>query len=166
MPRSFDVVTESPASVEQIRAAFGREDYWRDRMVADDSTTLDSLRVDPDGTVTVQLTLHLARQVLPGPVAQVVPADFKLYYTETWRPVDGGHALGEGTVSASGGLGSSRVQNILAPAGTGSQLRSALKVEVKIPLVGGRLEKTIGAGLAESIPATLHFTTAWVAEHG
>jgi hypothetical protein len=38
-------------------------------------------------------------------------------------------------------------------------------VDVKIPLVGGKLEKMIGASLAKSIPATLHYTTIWIAEH-
>ena len=64
MPRSFDIVTESPASVEQVHAAFSREDYWLARLVAfGDSSTLDSLIVDADGTVTVGA--HPA----PGPPA-------------------------------------------------------------------------------------------------
>ena len=47
---SFDVWTESPASVEQIHATFGREDYWLTRLGAGDAvTTLDSLVVATDG---------------------------------------------------------------------------------------------------------------------
>jgi hypothetical protein len=38
-------------------------------------------------------------------------------------------------------------------------------VEVKIPLVGGKLENSIGADLAEDIPAIQRFTTEWIAEH-
>ncbi len=53
----------------------------------------------------------------------------------------------------------------IATAGDGSQLRFAVRVEVKIPLVGGKLEKSIGANLAENIPAVLRFTTTWIAEH-
>ncbi|MGH3970354.1 MAG: DUF2505 domain-containing protein, partial [Mycobacterium sp.] len=46
MSRSFDILTESPASVEQIHAAFGREDYWLARHAAFEATsTLDSLSV-------------------------------------------------------------------------------------------------------------------------
>ncbi|WP_369828263.1 DUF2505 family protein, partial [Mycobacterium sp. E1214] len=46
MARSFDVVAESPASVEQIHAAFAREAYWRARIAAGGAeavTTLDAL---------------------------------------------------------------------------------------------------------------------------
>jgi len=44
-------------------------------------------------------------------------------------------------------------------------MHSAVKVHVKIPLVGGRLEKLIGSGVADSIPAVVRFTTTWIAEN-
>ncbi|BBY59817.1 DUF2505 domain-containing protein [Mycolicibacterium sarraceniae] len=164
MPRSFDVVSDSAASVEQIRAAFARADYWQARVAGDESATLDSLVVDDDGIVTVRIIQQLGRRLLPAPVARVVGADLKLVYCETWQPVDDGHARGESTLSAAG-LGSSQAKNWLVPTTTGSQLRSAIQVQVKIPFVGGTVEKTIGAGLAESIPATLRFTNNWINEH-
>jgi Protein of unknown function (DUF2505) len=40
-----------------------------------------------------------------------------------------------------------------------------VRVEVKIPLVGGKLEKSIGASLVESITAVQRFTTTWIADH-
>ena len=166
MSRSFEILTESPASVEQIHAAFGREDYWLARLAAGDATTtLDSLIVDADGTVTVRATQHLVRQLLPGIVARLVPGDLKILASETWRRIDDRQVRGQVSVSAPGGLGSGRAEAWLAPADNGSQLRSAVRVEVKIPLVGGKLEKSIGAGLAESIPAVLRFTTTWITEH-
>lgn len=165
MPRSFEIISESAASVEAIHAAFGREDYWTDRLAGDAASSLDSLIVGADGAVEVQLTQYLGRQLLPGLVAKTVSGDLKLSYFETWRAVGDGRVRGEVKVSASGGFGSSRAENWLAPSGNASQLRSAVKVEVKIPLLGGQLEKAIGAGLAKSIPATLCYTTTWIAEH-
>ncbi|MGY4711338.1 DUF2505 domain-containing protein [Mycolicibacterium sp. CBM1] len=165
MSHAFEVVSDSAASVEAIYAAFGREDYWLDRLAGDNASTLDSLVVDADGVVDIHITQHLGRQVLPGLVAKVVPGDLRLTYRETWREVGDGRVCGEVKVSASGGVGSSRAANWLAPAGDASQLRSAVQVEVRIPLVGGQLEKSIGAGLAKSIPATLRYTTTWIAEH-
>ncbi|BBY80644.1 DUF2505 domain-containing protein [Mycolicibacterium pulveris] len=162
MSHSFDIVTESPVSVEQIHAAFGREDYWQARLADGVGTTLDLLRVDDDGAVNVSITQHLGRQVLPGVVAKVVPADLKLRYRETWRPVGDGSMRGVAEASASGGLGSSRAENWLAPSGGASQLRSAVRVDVKIPLMGRQLEKAIGSSLADSIPAVLRFTTTWI----
>jgi hypothetical protein len=167
MSRSFDILTESTANVEQIHAAFGREDYWLARIaVGGATTTLDWLTVDADGTVTVRITQHLSRQLLPELVARFVPGELKILNCETWRPVGNRQLRGQVNISVSGGLGSGRAEACMAPASNGSHLRYAWKVEVKIPLVGGRLEKSIGAGLAVSIPAVQRFTTTWIAEHG
>ncbi|GBE64903.1 hypothetical protein MFM001_13650 [Mycobacterium sp. MFM001] len=167
MPRSFDISAESPASVEEIHAAFAREDYWRARMAAADATTtLDALVVDADGTVTVRVTQHVARQLLPGPVAKFVPGDLKIRHNETWAPVGDGQVRGQVIVSIPRGLGSGHAEAWLTPSGDGSQLRFAVKVELKIPLVGGKFEKLIGESLAVSIPAVERFTTTWIAEHG
>ncbi|GBG37397.1 DUF2505 domain-containing protein [Mycobacterium montefiorense] len=167
MPRSFDVLTESPASVDQIYSAFSREDYWLARIALGDgaTTTLDSLNVDSDGRVTVRVTQHVGRQLLPGPVAKFAPGELKLIHDETWTPAGDGHVLGQVNVTAAPRVGGGRAEARLEPTGNGSQLRFAVKVEVKIPLVGRKLEKTLGAGLAESIPAVQRFTTSWIADH-
>jgi hypothetical protein len=165
MARTFEIVSESEASVEQIYAAFASENYWLDRLAGDAASTLDSLVVSDDKGIDVHLTQYLGRQLLPGLVAKAIPGDLKLQYHETWRVAGDGRVRGEVSATASGGFGSSRAKNWLAPAGTASQLRSAVRVEVKIPLVGGQAEKTIAAGLANSIPATLRYTTTWIAEH-
>ena len=166
MARSFDIVTESPASVEQIHSAFGREDYWRARLApAGATTTLDSLIVDDDGTVTACVTQHLGRQLLPGPVAKLIPGDLKIVHSETWRPMGDRQVRGQVRVAASPGLGSGHAEAWLQPSGSGSRVRFVVRVEIKIPLLGGKLEKSMGAGLAENIPARQRFTTTWIAEH-
>ena len=166
MPHSFDILTESPASVEQVHAALSREDYWLARHAAFDVTrTLDSLIVEADGTVTVRATQHLGHELLTGLLAKLVPGDLKILRIETWRPVGDRRVRGQVSVSAPGGLGSGCAEAWLAPAGNGSQGRYAVRVEVKIPLVGGKLENSIGADLAENIPAIQRFTTTWITEH-
>jgi hypothetical protein len=166
MPRSFDIVTDSSASVEQVHSAFSREDYWLARHAAFDATsTLDSLTVDANGTVTVRATQHLGRQLLPRAVARLVPGNLKILHSERWRPVGDRRVRGEVRVSAPAGLGSGRAEAWLVPAGNGSQLRFAATVEVKIPLLGGKLEDSIGADLAENILTIQRFTAAWIAGH-
>ncbi len=170
MSRSFEVVTESLASVDQVHAAFSREDYWLARLVAfgEKTNTLDALIVDADGTVTVDVTQHLDRQLLPASVAKIVPNGLKIVRTERWQPVGEQRVCGQLTISAPGGLGSGSARAWLTPAGNGSQgsqLRFAATVEVKIPLIGGKFENQIGAQLIDDIPALQRFTTAWIAQH-
>jgi Protein of unknown function (DUF2505) len=165
MSRSFAGSAESTATVEGIHSAFGRKDYWRDRLATSEAaTTLDSLELRTDGTVAVRYTLDVGAQFLPGPVARFVSGGVTMRYLETWTP-DGRVVQGQIGVAVSGGLGSCTAQTWLEPTGDGSQLRFAGRVKVKIPVVGGSLEKAIGVDLAENIPSVLHFTTRWIAEH-
>ena len=169
MPHSFDILTESPASVEQVHAAFSREDYWLARHAAFDVTsTLDSLIVEADGTVTVRASQQLGRQLLPGVVAKLVPGDLKILHIETWRPVGDRQVRGQVSISTPAALGSGRAEAWLAPAGPvgkGSQLRFAVTVQVKVPVVGGRVESYVGSQLAVNIAAIQRFTTTWITEH-
>ena len=106
MPRSFDVSVESPASVEQVHAAFSGEEYWLARIAnLSGSTTLESLIVDDDQTVRVTTTQDLGRDLLPGIVAKFYRRDLKVRHTETWRP-SGDQFRGEISVAVSGAPGS------------------------------------------------------------
>ena len=88
MSRSFDVSFESPASVEQIHSAFSDEDYWLARFAAFGAdSTLDSLIVDADGTVTVNVTQHLGRQLAARADRQTRSGRSACTASETWRPV-------------------------------------------------------------------------------
>jgi hypothetical protein len=166
MPHSFDGSTDSPASVEQIQAAMGRADYWLARVASDANTTsLDSLHVATDGTVTVRVTQHLGRQFLPGVVTNVMRGDLTVVNTETWTPDRDRQVSGQIITSVSGGLGSCRARTWLTAADSGSLLRFQGVVHVKIPLVGGALEKSIGANLAQNVPEVLRFTSEWIAKN-
>ncbi|MCV7397981.1 DUF2505 domain-containing protein [Mycobacterium paraseoulense] len=166
MSRSFDILIESPASVEQIHTTFGREDYWLARLRASNApTTLDSLVVDADGTVAIRATQHVSRQVMPTFIAKAIPGELKIVHSETWRPAGDGEVRGQISVVSSGGVGSGRAEAWMAPAGDGARLRFAVQVAVKIPLVGRKLEKSMEADLAESIPALQRFTATWIADN-
>lgn len=163
---AFNGAADSAATVEQIHEAFAREDYWLARLSAGDvPTTLDSLVVGGDGTVAVQVTQHLGRRLLPGMVAKLVPGDLTMECSETWAPDGDGRVCGQVGVVVSGGLGSCSAAAWLRRTGGGSRLDYDGKVHVKIPFVGGGLERSIGADLAENLPSVLEFTTTWIAQH-
>jgi hypothetical protein len=50
----------------------------------------------------------------------------------------------------------------LSQTGAGSLLDFAATVEVRIPLVGGKVENFIGSQLVELITAEQRFTTEWI----
>jgi Protein of unknown function (DUF2505) len=166
MARSFDVAVDSPASVEQLHAAFSGEDYWRARLATlNGSTTLESLTVDDDRTVRVVTTQDLGRELLPGIVSKFYRRDLKVRHTETWTPSDG-RLDGEITVAVSGAPGSGSGAASVAPTASGSLLTFTGTVEFNVPLVGGTIESFIAREFAQGIPNIRDFTANWVTEHG
>ena len=165
MPRSFDVAVDSPASVDQVHAAFSAEQYWLARLATlNGSTALESLTVDDDRTVRVATTQDLGSDLLPGIVAKFYRRDLKVRHTETWTP-SGDQLRGEITVAVSGAPGSGSAAAAVAPTENGSLLTLNGTVEFNVPLVGGTVESFIAREFAQGIPDVQDFTAKWVNEH-
>jgi hypothetical protein len=165
MPRPFDVSVESPATVDQVHAAFSAEEYWLARLDnMNGGTTLESLVVEDDRTVRVTTTQDLGRDLLPGIVSKFYRRDIKVRHTETWTPT-GDQLRGEITVAVSGAPGSGSAAASVAPTADGSLLTLNGTVEFKVPVVGGTVESFIAREFAQGIPDVQDFTARWVSEH-
>jgi hypothetical protein len=165
MPHPFEVSFESPASVEQVHSAFSNEDYWLARIEAfGGGITLDSLTVDPDGTATVATTRDLRHGGVPGIIGTFYRRDLNIVSTETWRPIGNRRVGGEISVAVVGAPGSGYGTALLEPVGSGSRLKLDAIVEVKVALVGGKIESHIARQFAEALAQVQHFTTGWIAE--
>lgn len=167
MPRSFDMSAEYEGSVEQVHRAFGDQNYWLQRLADSgaDTATLDSMTVDGNG-IDVVTTQVLRRDRLPGVVHQFHPGDLSIVREEVWTPVDGDKATATVTGSIPGAPVSLTGTAVLDAAGKGgSRLKFTASVEVRIPLVGGKIENFIGSQLVELLIAEQRFTTAWVKDN-
>ena len=174
MPRSFDISADSPAGAGQVHSAFSDEGYWLARFAdsGDEVAALDSLIVDTDGTVTVVFTQGVRREQLPGLVSRVPGlvalvnrGGVKAVRTETWRRI-GSDRLGAAVGVAVPGAPISLAGTVmLTPSPTGSRVRFSGTVDVKVPLVGGRIEGVIGDGLSNLVVEEQRFTATWIAEN-
>ena len=167
MPRSFDMAAEYGGSVEQVHRAFGDHNYWLARLAESgaDKATLDSMTAGAGG-IQIKTTQVLRRDRLPGVVTQFHPADLAIVREEAWTPVDGGQATASVTGAIPGAPVSLSGTAVLAPTGIdGSRLQVTASVEVRIPLVGGKVENFIGSQLVELLIAEQRFTTAWIEEN-
>jgi hypothetical protein len=166
MPRSFDVAFDSPASVEQVHAAFGDRDYWLARLAAlGGDRTLDSLSVDRDGTVSVVSTEDLRHGALPGILAKVYRGDLNVMTTEKWTPSGDGQVIGQIGVAVTGAPGSGEGEAVLARAGEGSRLDLCGTVRFNVPLVGGKAESYIAGQFVDLLSWVHQFTDTWISEH-
>ena len=172
MPRSFDMSTDYGATVEEVLRAFSNEEYWLARLAdsgADDAT-LDSMQVGgssgKDGSIDVITTQVLRSNRLPGVITQFHRGDLHIRREEKWEPIIDGSASAAVTGSILGAPASMTGTAVLEPVAETGGARMTLRasVEVRIPLVGGKLENFIGSQLVELLIAEQRFTTMWISE--
>lgn len=153
--------------VDAVLRAFGDEQYWLARLADSgaDTASLDGLQVGADGAVTVSTTQVLHSDRLPGLVAQFHRGDLEIHRRERWDPVRDGRA--EATVDGEipGAPVALTGTAVLTPHGSGSHLTFRADVEVRIPLVGGKIETFIGGQLVELLTAEQRFTNSWLQEN-
>ena len=167
MPRSFDMATDYEGSVEQVHDALRDEQYWLARLAdsgADDAS-LDSMRLDDQGGVTVATTQILRADRLPGIVTQFHRGDLEIQRVENWTGLVDGAAKAAVTGAIAAAPVALSGDAHLAPSDTHARLAFRATVEVRIPLVGGKVETFIGNQLVELLIAEQRFTTMWIAEH-
>lgn len=168
MPRSFDLSADYDGSVDDVHRAFTDANYWRARLAGSgvDVATLESLSVGAEDTVEV-VTLQVIRSdKLPGMVTQLHSGDLRIRREETWGPVIGGAATGSiagSIVDAPVNLAGTALLEPIEETG-GARLTFRATVQVRVPIIGGKLENIIGTQLAELIAAEQRFTTEWIAK--
>lgn len=166
MPRSFDMATTYEGTVERVHSAFLDERYWLARLAdsgADDAR-LDELALLPDGGVEATTTQVLRAFRLPGIVTQFHPGDLVISRSERWGPLAERKARGsvEGSIAKAPVALTCTAE--LGPTAKGARLSIHATVEVRIPLIGGKLESFIGSQLVNLLVAEQRFTSAWITE--
>jgi Protein of unknown function (DUF2505) len=170
MPRSFDLSADYDGSVEAVHRAFTDEVYWRARLAGSgvDFATLESIRVGgetgDDDTVEVVTVQVIRSHKLPGMVTQLHSGDLRIRREEIWGPVAGGAAQGSvvgSIVDAPVNLTGTAALVPIVQTG-GARLTFRATVQVRVPIIGGKLESFIGTRLAELVAVEQRFTTEWI----
>ncbi|KMO76085.1 hypothetical protein MOBUDSM44075_02615 [Mycolicibacterium obuense] len=161
------MAAEYGGTVEQVHRAFSDEQYWLVRLDGSgaDHATLDEMTVDADGGLRIKTTQTLRADRLPAVVTQFHRGDLSFVREELWAPVVDGHTSATVTGSIPGAPAGLRGSAALAPAGPGSRLAFTATVEVRVPLLGGKIENFIGHQLVDLLIAEQRFTTVWIAEN-
>jgi hypothetical protein len=167
MPRSFDMAAEYEGTVDQVHQAFRDEGYWQERLARSgaDEATLDSMTDDGEGGVDVITTQTLRSDRLPGVVAQFHHGDLSFVREERWTAVTDGQASAVVKGSIPGAPATLTGTAVLTATDSGSRMELRATVEVRIPLVGGKVESFIGSQLVDLLVAEQRFTSAWIREN-
>ena len=161
------MAAEYEGTVDQVHQAFRDEGYWQERLAGSgaDEATLDSLTDDGDGGVDVITTQTLRSDRLPGVVAQFHHGDLSFVREETWTAVTDGQATAVVKGSIPGAPATLTGTAVLTATDSGSRLEFKATVEVRIPLIGGKVENFIGSQLVDLLIAEQRFTSAWIREN-
>lgn len=158
---------EYGGTVEQVLGAFADEEYWLVRLGESgaDHVSLDEMSIDGAG-IRVRTTQTVRADRLPGVVTQFHHGDLSFVREERWTAADDGSA--EATIRGSIPRAPASLSGAatLSSANPGAHLAFHATVEVKVPLVGGKIENFIGSQLVELLMAEQRFTTVWIAENG
>ncbi|MUL44590.1 DUF2505 domain-containing protein [Mycobacterium sp. CBMA293] len=165
MPRSFDMVADYLGTVAQVHRAFCTKDYWLDRLAEAraDVSSLDSFADDGQGGTDITTIQTMFAAGLPAIAAQFHRGDLTLVREEHWGPLTDGQAVAAVRSRVPGVPGSITGSGVLTSTADGARLKFSATVEVRIPLLGGKLEEMLGQQMRYLIELEQKFTSAWIA---
>ncbi|PTR31196.1 uncharacterized protein DUF2505 [Rhodococcus sp. OK519] len=165
MARHIEHSAQYSCPVATLHAALTDEGYWQSRLreVGGPGAVLESVAVG-DGTIDVVLKQSVPAEHLPSVVTSIRPGDLIIRRTESWAPLQGDRAQGTFSAEVEGAPGQLRGTMTLSADGSGSALVMNGDVEVKIPLIGGKIESVIAGQVLELLDAEEDFTGQWVSQ--
>ncbi|WP_305092547.1 DUF2505 domain-containing protein [Prescottella sp. R16] len=164
MSRHIEHSARLPRPVAAVHAALTDERYWQARLreIGGPGASVDETTVG-DAAIDVAMTQAVPAEHLPPIVTKIRPGDLRITRTESWGPLQDGRASGTFTAAVDGVPGQLRGTLALTPDGDGSLLVVDGVVEVKLPLIGGKIEEVIAAQVIELLDAEQDFTGRWLA---
>lgn len=158
-------------SVQQVHQAFHDVGYWQGRLAETpvDVASLERMRIGgesgDDGTIEVITHQTMLSHHLPALVTQLHRGDLCVRREETWGPINDD---GVATASITGAIVGAPVHlwgtMALQPHGgpDASRITVQLTIQVRVPFLGGKLERMIGNELGELVAIEQRFTTLWI----
>lgn len=161
-------------SVNDVHRAFHDVAYWQGRLAETpvDVASLESMRVGgesgDDGTIEVITHQTMLSQNLPALVSQLHRGDLCVRREENWGPIRGGMAsasIAGSIVGAPVNLwGTAMLQPV--PEANSARMTLQLTIQVRVPFIGGKLERIIGNELGQLVTIEQRFTTLWLSTGG
>ncbi|WP_070379317.1 DUF2505 domain-containing protein [Rhodococcus sp. WMMA185] len=147
----------------EVHAALTDEQYWRDRLeqVGGPGAALEQVTTGP-GTISVSMSQTIPAEHLPGIVTKIRPGDLLIKRTETWNALVGERAACTFTAEVEGAPATISGTQTMTSIGTGSKVQLDGRAEVKIPLIGGKIEGAIADEVLRLIEKEQEFTHRWL----
>ena len=150
-----------PGTVDEVVAMYLTPAYLERRfgqfvVEGSQAVSVEGERVSFAGTVHPEL--------IPAAAARFVKSDLRITFTEEWARGEAG-ATSRTSVTVDGAPVSVEATSTLAPAEAGSVRDVTGNVSVRVPLLGGRIEKEAVAHLGRVVERERELAATWLEEH-
>ena len=150
-----------PGTVEEVVAMYLTPDYQQRRfgsfvVEGSESVAVEGERITFSGTARPEL--------LPAAAARFVKGALRVSFAEEWRR-DEAVARSRTTVTVDGAPVSVEASSALSPSEEGCVRQVRGNLSVRIPLLGGRIEKEAVAHLGRVVERERELAVSWLAEH-
>ena len=163
MSRQFDYRATPPHPSAAVFAAMVDADCLRARLAKLGGRNAALLEHEADAEHARFRVQHgLEPEDMPSAVRSFLPSDFVIVRLETWQHAGDGLYTGTADVDVPGTPADASGQMGLRNAATGSELRIRTDVTVRVPLVGGRIEESVGSQILKLLAAETAFTLDWM----
>ncbi len=166
MARSIDYRSTLAFPAEKVFATMTDEEYLRARLreLGGPGSALLEHEAGPDGA-RYKLKQGLSEKDLPPIVGKVMQGDLSIQRTESLRPTGPGAYGGDVDVAIAGVPAAASGTMRLADNGAGSEFEVHADVEVKVPLIGGKIEEIVAGQVQRLLEAETAFTVRWLESH-
>ena len=150
-----------PGTVDEVVAMYLTPAYLERRfgqfvVEGSQAVSVEGERVSFAGTVRPEL--------IPAAAARFVKSDLRVSFTEEWTTNEAG-ATSRTSVTVDGAPVSVEATSTLAPADAGCTRDVTGNVSVRVPLLGGRIEKEAVAHLGRVVEREQALAANWLEEH-
>ena len=150
-----------PGTVDEVVAMYLNPDYLERRfgqfvVEGSQAVSVEGERVSFAGTVRPEL--------IPAAAARFVKSDLRVSFTEEWTRGEAG-ATSRTSVTVDGAPVSVEATSTLSPSDAGSAREVSGNLSVRVPLLGGRIEKEAVARVSRLTDNEQASAAQWLEEH-
>ncbi|MBT0566928.1 DUF2505 domain-containing protein [Williamsia sp. CHRR-6] len=164
MATKFEQSTTCPLSMAQYRQALADPAYWADLAKGHEDAPGEvvSHTVEETG-VAIEMIQKIPASQLPSVVTAVISGDLVINRKMSWNYITDTHV--DGTFDADVANSPANITGALSVDGADElDLSTNVAVEVKVPLIGGKIEKMIAQSLQELVTGERDHVVKWVQE--
>lgn len=150
-----------------VMAMLRDPEYTRTKYESQGHEQIEIVECTTDDTTTRIVTSRVVTVELPGFAKKVLKPTNTMRQTDEWHRADDGSWRGTFTVEVHGAPVKMHGTMQLEPKTGGETLETVvIEVDVKVPLIGGKIADWIASGEGRStLDAELDFNERWIAEH-